>query len=138
MKTLLLTTALAFAVLPTAYAEDDDGTPTYEACFKMMETALKAQSVMLQAETDALANPRNVPVTVPNAANDAAAKRIMDGVTIKVDPANPTATPQIEMEHYPLDGDGDEEDDDAQKELETPPVVTQKELCKTLYGIAIE
>jgi hypothetical protein len=133
MKNVLATVMSVFMFVPLAHAADD--TPSYSECFKMMETALKAEVVTLQAEVDAMDNPQNVPATVPNAANDAAAKQILNSVNLHIDPANPTATPEVELNNYPLDEDADEE---ATAEDDTPPVVTPKELCKALYGIAIQ
>jgi len=132
MKIVLLSTVFCLILALPTQAEDDE--PSYSECFKMMETSLKAEVVTLQAEADALENPRNVPVLVPNEASEAATKRILEGVTLKIDPENSTVTPQVELEHYPLiePGTTDEEADD------TPPVVTRKELCKTLYGLAIQ
>jgi hypothetical protein len=127
--------AAAFVLLalaPAAHASDE---PSYTDCFNMMETVLKAQTVMLQAEADALSNPRNVPVTVPNPGHDAAADKLLGGVTLQVDTATATVSPVVEVPNYDLTGeDGDtptSSDDD------TPPKITHKELCKVLYGIVI-
>ena len=107
--------------------------PTYHDCFAASQAAMQAEQDKINAEAEALSHgDASLPATIQNDnENSAVGDKLQQGVKLTIDPANQTATPQVEIDHYPV-----EMSDDASPTKAVTKEDWIRRMCKIKYGIS--